>query len=1346
MERKINNNLEKYIISLIFLISSIVSLGTSRGSLYFKHFSVKDGLSQSTVRAITQDKQGNLWFGTQNGLSRYDSYTFTTFQSNSSDSTGITDNSIYSLYLDTRGTLWIGTASGLSKFNPKDQTFSNYFIDGQRNTIYSIAEDAGKLLLTSDNGLITFDIKSLKFEKRRLFSGHHLRAICISGKRILAGTDKGLFIRDDNGVRQIASFKNHSISSIVKARGGDGFWIGTNGQGLFRTDKDLGKIKQFSTQSSNKLISDYIRVMTIDNRGLLWIGTYDGLAIYDSQTDTFAEYRHDYEPSSLSHNSIWSIFIDSQDGVWIGTYFGGLNYYNKFSEMFSLIRLKGKTGKETYGFVSYLATDSRDASIWIGTNDDGLFRYNPETKGIERYFSANLYRQGNGHISDNIKCISEEGKNGLYIGTHLGGLMYMDIPSKRVEIYNINEKYPINNGCYSILDDGNGILWTGSNAGLYTFDKKTKKFSKHKFTLQEPRLDNRLISCLFKDSRGKIWIGTNAGLFLSDSTQSSICSFEGKDGLGFTDIYINSVLEINNHIWIGTNKGLFRYSIKGNKFRKFNISDGLPSDNVYSIMNEDGSKLIWLSTGQGVCSFNPKTGTFKNYNNLYGSANEFTTGSACKGKDGTIYFGGLKGVTNFYPSNVTENPYSPTPFISDISAFYKQIEPSGKYEITRDECGIPKKAKISSANNILNIKFAVCNPLSNGKNTFYYFLEGFDKQWYETSGQEVSYSNLTPGKYIFRLKAANNDGKISKGEANVPITVLPRWYQSIVTKLILAALFLLLVFYIIHFRTKRIGMKLQLEMERNEKERIARMGQERINFFISLSHGLRTPLTLILSPLNEIEEYRPTDEYIKKRLGFIRRSAMKLMHTVNQMLGYRKAELGLSKLNLRYEDPDAIAGDCFSLFEEEAVKREMDYIIDSNLSGRTFPIDVNVVEVILMNLLNNAFKFTPKGGLIKLSLKQEANYISISVYDTGIGISADKIEHIFDLFYQVDESRSGTGIGLAIVKKLAELHHGSVSAKSEPGKFTLITVKLPASKEEYTDSEWATGEKVSNNSELVNMPYFLADAASPEEFDFSDEEQKEIKNTLLLAIEDADFRKYIAESFHSTYNVYSVDDGNKALEMIREKEPDVVIADQNLPGMSGIKLCLDIKRNIQTCHIPVIILGTGDAATEERTNIEAGADDYISKPFSVRLIQAKVTNILKTRDRLRHHYSAHTEIEPEKITSNAIDGEFLRKAMEVVENNIDNETFSSNDFAEAMCMSRSNLYLKITSITGESAAKFIRKIRFNKACNLLLENKYSISEISTKVGFSSPSYFATSFKKYVGCLPTEYLKNYKKQE
>lgn len=690
----------------------------------------------------------------------------------------------------------------------------------------------------------------------------------------------------------------------------------------------------------------------------------------------------------------------------------------------------------------------------------------------------------------------------------------------------------------------------------------------------------------------------------------------------------------HRNIWVGTRHGLFRYNASDNSFTRFTVADGLPNDFVYGILEDELARL-WISTNNGMACFDTRKNSFRRYTLRDGIANnQFNLYSYCRSRDGIFWFGGIGGITWFRPHDLVDNPFAPEPQITGVDV--ADADGDRCVRIERDSAGRVTAAAFPSVRNIFTVRFVAVNPLAGGCNTFAYKLEGFNTRWYETSHLEVNYSNLKPGHYVFKVRAANNDGRWNDEPATVEIRVLPMWWQTLAAKILWALLALGFVGGVVAALLGRMKMKMQLRLERMEKEAIGQLSQEKIRFYINLSHELRTPLTLILSPLQEIREHGTADKYVSSRLNYIYRNSLKLLHIINQLLDYRKAELEMFKMKVAVQDVDAIVAEVFSMFEEVAQNRDMDYILNSELHGEALPDD-------------------------------------IEAYPAG---------------------------------KRAGEHDVRASIIRDAEKF------LP--------EEWS---------------------GAGGDFAPAEEAPEQTRGTILLAESNAEVARYVADHFKAHYNVETVSDGNEVLERLKTLEPDIIIADRMLSGLDGLKLCQAVKQNIRTCHIPVVILAAEGSVEEQITGIEAGADSYLPMPLSISLLAANVQNLLKARYRMRHYYSDDAEIDPDKITSNSMDGEFLKKAIRIVEENMDNEEFSSNDFSKALCMSRSNLHLKMKSITGESATKFIRKIRFNHACKLLLDRKYSISEISSMVGFNSPSYFATSFKKHVGCLPTEYVRS-----
>lgn len=910
----------------------VFPLGASDSEMLFRRLSVADGLSQNTVRSIAQDALGNIWMGTQNGLNRYDGYGFLSYYANPADSTALADNAIYSLLTDSRHRLWIGTASTLSYLAFSENRFYNYPSPGGKH-IYCMLEDEGMILVGSDEGLWYFDPQTRRFEQEQSLVNVQVRSVCKSDDALLVATKSGLVRLEKRGeAHWQEDFLGMDVSAVAQI-GGTGWWIGTHGSGLFRTDSNFRTVRHFGVDAGS-LPSNYIRVLRTDAYGRLWVGTYDGLAVFNDLSGSFDFYYHNQAPTSLAHDSIWSLFVDRQKGVWVGTWFGGANYWNRQQDKMRTLSL---ASPGVYGFVSCLASDPQSEGLWIGTNDDGVFHYDAQLGQFSRIATPG--------VPGNIKCILPDGNERLFVGTHLGGLAQVDIANGKVlHSWNVNPETPIYNGCYSLLADRDSTLWTGTPDGLLRFDLKTRTFSPHPATRLDSRLSHLLVSQLLRDRQDRVWIGTDAGLFRVEADRKYVFFFEGM--AGGADCSVNAIREASDGvIWVATSRGLFR--IVDDSFTHYTVQEGLPNDYVCGIL-EDSSRRLWLSTGGGICSMDPEGESFKLLHDA--QANEYTVGSCCAGQDGTFYFGGLAGITAFRPLEQGANPYALVPYVQDI-----RTERNEYCTRTLGPDGDLAEAVLSPEANLVTIFFSAVDPLSTD-NRFSYRLEGFDDQWYDTSARSVRYSNLSPGRYVFRLRVENCDGVPGRQEAEFTLRIRPHWWQTVLARL----------------------------------------------FLILLSLGITGLLVW----------------------AFISRSKMKIQLQVERL---------------------------------------------------------------------------------------------------------------------------------------------------------------------------------------------------------------------------------------------------------------------------------------------------------ERQQVE--------------------TSLMRTREMLMNTYSS-ADTEGANLAPTA-DEEFLRRAMQVVEANLDNEQFSSQDFADQMHMSRSNLYLRITSVTGESANQFVRRIRLTRACQLLLERRYSIAEISAKVGFSSPSYFATAFKKYIGCPPAEYGKTVK---
>lgn len=865
---------------------------------------------------------------------------------------------------------------------------------------------------------------------------------------------------------------------------------------------------------------------------------------------------------------------------------------------------------------------------------------------------------------------------------------------------------------------------------------------------------------LYRDSKDRIWIGTEESLFVYENGKLK----EWKDNKYEIPALIQAFCiqeDSNHHIWIGASTGLYKAEDgKYEHLTRYSTNNGLPNNFVYGVL-EDGRGRLWITTNRGLSCFDPLEETFLNYTVQDGlSHGQFNTYGTCKTQDGIFFLGSLKGITYFNPYEFVDNPFSPNAVITGAKVLNQPVTDikDGISKYFQASNGRLLGMSFPSSRKLFSIHFSVINYLSGRRNLFAYKLEGFDEDWVY-SAQAISlrgatYSNLPPGKYVFKVKACNNNGRWNNTPTEFFVHITPMWYQTWWAKTIYILLIAGGLAFIFYFFITRAKMKMQMQIEHMERNKIEEISQEKVRFYINMSHELRTPLSLILAPLEELsEEKNKFDIQVQQKLSYVYKNGRKLLHLVNQLLDFRKAESGALPIRISMDNVEELAENVFAMFKENAQKRDINFHFRSELNGCLLPMDKTYVEMMLTNLLSNAFKFTPDRGEITLALwKNESSY-GFRIKDNGIGIPPEKLSRIFERFYQANEHRKGSGIGLSLVKCLVEKHHGTISVKSEPKQGTEFCIELPADVKVFVPTE-LVDQKEENGAEWHTSS--LATETMVEDGEFSEASQaveqeeckptEEITETILLVDDNKEMVDYLKNNFKSKYITLTAGNGEEALTILKEQKVDVVLSDVMMPGIDGIKLCELIKKNVQTCHIPVILLSAKGSIEAQTVGIRIGADDYIPKPFSMNLLKGKINNILKAKQRLRQYYSNTIDIDTAKMTSNALDEEFMSKAIQIVEDNISDENFTADDLAEKLFMSRSSLYLKMNSVSGEPPANFIRRIRFNKACKLLLEGRYSISEISSKVGFSSPSYFSTSFKKYIGCLPSDYVKNQGKKE
>lgn len=1343
----------KYFVLFISLLFGVASGSAKKmlNNITFSHIGLEDGLSHSSVLDILQDRKGNMWFATFNGLNRYDGYDFQVYRHNSADTLSISSDITYTLELDDKNRLWIGTYNGLSVYDEDSDTFRNlsYMENGKRAEINGITTVNDSLLLVCANSkLLLYDTVKGVFTRKGM--PQNLLAlsevsVCRQDNSIYICSSQGLYVYDviKKNLRLVASdiLSGIRITSVLK-QSQTRLWVGTDSDGLYLLNPQTNEMKCYKQGLEGGISSNHIRTLAFDAQNRLWVGTMMGLNIYREDTDSFQVFESSpIGKNGLSHSSVRSLFLDSQGGMWVGTFYGGLSYYHPLKEKFRYGSLPGD-GEFLNSNIIGCITEDWNGDIWIGTNGGGVSCY--DTKDMTYSYTT----KGKDILSKDVKVIyCDERRKEIYIGLHAGGLAILNRHTGRIESYqDVGKSTIAGRSVYTIIPIGDGNYWLGTLDGIVQFNPQNRTFTPAAYSAASIKKSTRITCPFLRDSKGRIWVGSEVGLtiYIQKGNQLEYMPLL-PPGSFVSQNFIVSVTESSDGMfWIGTREGLYGFDESKNSFVHYSTADGLSNNVVYAIL-EDAKRNLWIATDAGLNLFNPAKREFRRFTSVDGLPTNQLTSAHLKMATGKMFFGSINGIVSFHPHLLADNPYAPVPVINELRLFNRVVHPGDKTGILTKTMSNTNSITLSGKQTMFSLKFSVPNYIAGTHNTFEYMLEGYDKEWYRTTHNRiVSYSNLPAGTYIFKVKAANNDEKWQSNPAVLRITVLPMWYKTWWAYSLYVLVFFLIIAFAVCYWAARKRNKVELEMERKDKERQREVNDMKLRFFINMSHELRTPLTLLLTPLDELLQ-SVDNVWMRKQLDYMKRSTNRLLFLVNQLMDYRRAELGVFELKVKQVNVYSIIEKVFMMYEQLSREKGIGYELSEGLRENEYPCDSYYMEMIMNNLLSNAFKYTARGGRISVELSEVGNELRISVKDTGCGIPLDKQEKIFDRFYQVKQKNVGSGIGLSIVKALVNLHHGRIEIDSTEGVGTCFSIYLSRCMQAYKQDEIAVnGENESEISvvEPASDNGYVTEAGN--DAHENDTEQvpveQEKENTILIVEDDADIAHYLCEELGKHYHVLWAENGKVAVEIVKDEAVDLIITDVMMPEMDGLQLCKRIKQNLVTCHIPIIIVSAKTELDEQLDGMDVGADDYIPKPFSLLMLRAKIRNIFRTRNGIIEHFSKSATIEPDKLAINQLDAEFIKHAVEVVEKHLDNSDFSTDDFARELLMSRSNLHLKMKALTGESSYEFIRKIRFNHACKLLKDGRYNVTEVSMMTGFSTASYFAMSFKKKFGCLPSEYIK------
>lgn len=1355
--------------SLIFcwLSSSGQTIETISKDLKFKRFTSADGLSQRSVMAILQDKKGYLWFGTRDGLNKFDGNKFIVYRHNANDPRSLSNNNIHAIYEDSYGNLWIGTQVGLNRYDPQTDRFIHYkhsdgnddLTDHLVRSILQINSDT--LWAATDNGILQVNIKTQKTERIRKENSRRINFLSHNSTRfLLKAKDESIWICNTqyidvynpgkktfkriNYPRQNLNSNNIHFNDLptLFADRKNAIWLGYE-QGLALYNPQTESFSDLE-QDDKPAVKTAVRSICEDLAGNLWIGSYSGLYILNSEHTHLEHIVHnENDATSLSQNSIYKIIRDSRGDMWIGTWADGLNYYNKDIGVFKSISFGNTNNKLNYKVVSGITEDDQ-GNLWIGTEGGGLNFYNSATRKFT-YFK-NEPDNKSSLSANNVKAVITSSNGNIWIGMHDGGVNLLNPGKKPLTFKPVDfpKTSPVPLKAYKVLtllEDKNGNIWIGTLTGGLIF------YDVEKNELKKTDNDIKAIMTISQTADPELLVaGGDKGIETINirTKEKKRIPIEGSSGRQFP-IYVNCVFVDNfNNYWIGTEgNGVYKYDPEKNQTSAYGIKEGLPNDIIYGILSDNHGN-IWISTNNGICRLETATGKVKNYNQSDGlQGNEFNYGSFFRSGSGALFFGGTNGLTYFDPAAIQKNNFIPNIDITNI-----EVNNAPYLRITDAISEVTLKYN----ENNFSIDFTALSYMYPEKNEFAYKLEGIDRDWnYVGTQRRAVYTNIPKGKYIFKVKGANSDGMWNEKGTSLKINILPApwktWWAYTLYMAILAAVFL--------YIRKLILLRIK---EKREKERIEQLNGMKLSLFTDASHEFRTPLTLILGPLKNMIDKNLGDQYIQQQHATMYRNGGMLLQLINEILDFTKIDAGA--LSLKASESNII------LFIKE-VKESFDLLAQSrNIHFRFIAHEENIpvwfdkikLKKILFNLLANAFKFTGDDKQISIKVAtvvlqpdlKPVEYVEITIINFGDVLSEEQIKRIFDPFYQLDHKNKnlGSGIGLSLVKKLVELHKGAIAVKSSETEGTHFSVFLPLG-----NSHLPHEERVGDIAGVQDEPFFI-DTAVPggqQQIEtlhagtHASREGEEV-SCLLIVEDNPDVQRFIEQIFAGQYTIFTAANGEEAMAIARQTPVDLIISDVQMPVMDGFDLCNHIKTNLETSHIFVVLLTAKTSSTHLEKGYAIGADAYITKPFDAGILKLRVDNLLKTRAHLISKFKNEGILEPSLLSISSPDEIFLRKAIALVEKNLDNPDFNANMFVTQMYMSRTVLYTKLRALTGQNISTFIRTIRLKKAGALIIQTDKTISQVAYDVGFNDLKHFRESFKEFFKVTPSDYKKLNRKND
>lgn len=1312
----------------VLLAFSQILLGQS---IYFRHYQVEDGLSNNSIHSILQDSNGFMWFGTKDGLNRFDGYSFKVFRGNPDDVSSIGSNIIQSLF-EKNGRLWVGTDKGLYAYDEKSECLRLLDFTANRYIRAIYFDKEGNLWFIGDHTLYRYHETTQKLYSYHTEKYFSATSLCTTpGGDLWVSSSTGTinkYIPHKDSFKSFNVFEKSPKSSYeliekIYSANNESIMIGTQSQGIKLFDiatSTYQDVLPFDDNNAELFVRDFI----YNDANEYWVATESGIYIYDVVKNTFTNLKKSYNnPYSISDNAVYSVYKDKEGGIWAGTYFGGVNYYPKQYATFE--KFFPKTGENSLsGNAVRKICQDQYGDLWIGTEDAGLNKYNPHSGLFTQYKATGEGGSLSHYNIHGLLAIGEE----LWIGTFHHGLDVMDIKTGKIIRHYSAGNQPgefKSNFIYNIYQTREGHILVATSEGLYRYNPDSDDFT----SLPEGSDTYPYTTVVLEDGEGTIWGGTfkeGVYFFNPKTKEKGFLQYDPENKNSLSNNAVNAIFEDSKkQLWIATENGLNRLIPETRKIERFTTENGLPSNVIYEIL-EDIESNLWISTSKGLVFYKPETNKIKVFTKSHGLlGDQLNYSSAYKTPEGIMYFGSVKGMVGFNPSEFVKNNYIPPVYITGFQVQHQELAVGKKDSPLKNSITHTDQITLRHNQSTFSLDFAALGFTAPEMTEYVYTMMGLDQEWTTLkTNRKIYFTELAPGSYTFKVKASSSSGLWNEKVAQLEIKILPPLWLSKWAYLFYFSLGMVLIYFFVrnyhHQSEKRNKRKISLLENEKEKE----IYHAKIQFFTNVAHEIRTPLTLIKGPLERVIKTTESLPEVQYNLRTMEKNTQRLLDLTNQLLDFRKTEIKGFSLTFVKANVTQIIQETFSRFVPASDQNSLHFSIDLPDAPLFAYVDSEAIIKVLSNLFSNAIKYADSKVSVRLlpfNPKTDQQF-TIVVKNDGAVIPSDMKDRIFEPFFRLHENgaKTGTGIGLPLARSLAELHKGTLELDVMERNINIFALTLPV----HQEKEFNLFIEENNEDGVLS--------------NVLEEELFCIKPSILLVDDQKEMVDFISNDLSKDYVVLKASDGLKALEVLKKERVHLVISDVMMPKMDGFELCKQIKTNLDYSHIPIILLTAKQSLQAKIEGLESGADAYIEKPFSPEHLHVQISNLLLNRNKIKDFFSSSPLAHIKTMAYTKADEGFLEKLDKAIISNISNTDLNVEHLAEIMNMSKPTLYRKIKALSDLTPNELINIARLKRAAELLKEGDYKMYEVANIVGYNSQTSFGRNFLKQFGMTPSEY--------